>query len=94
MGEPEASLPHWPAGELTDADGPDRPAGRHAIDRAGLRKIEARKVKVWGQGAQRAYAIRNHARWLAAAHHDLKAEIEREQTQDKRASIGREDFTS
>lgn len=76
---------------LLEGDGPDRPAGRHALDRVGFRKLD-RKVKIHSQGAQRAYAIRNHARWLKAAHHELVAEIQREYPDDKRASIGRDDI--
>lgn len=87
---------HWPVDVITnmelrnllDGDGPDKPAGRHAIDRAGFRKLEARKIKVYGQGSQRAYIIRNHAYWLKAAHQDLKLEIERFSDEGKRDSLG------
>ena len=89
---------HWPTDLITnrelhnlmDGDGPDKPAGRHALDRAGFRKISERKVKVTGQGAQRVYIIRNHERWADAPHHDLKAEIERYGEESKRGSIGRD----
>lgn len=53
-----------------------------------FRRIE-QKVKVWGQGPQRVYAIRNHAYWMAATHEARKTEIDRIAEGDKREAIGR-----
>lgn len=53
-----------------------------------FRRIE-QKVKVWGQGPQRVYAIRNHAYWTAATHEARKTEIDRIAEGDKREAIGR-----
>lgn len=53
-----------------------------------FRRIE-QKVKVWGQGPQRVYAIRNHAYWTAATHEARKTEIDRIAEDDKREAIGR-----
>lgn len=81
----KAVVAHWPvdlitAYELTNLledGGPSKPAVRHALDRAGFRKLD-RKVKISGQGAQRVYVVRNFAVWANAAHHACKAHIEKE----------------
>jgi hypothetical protein len=90
---------HWPVDLITgyeltnllEEGGPSRPATRHGMDRAGIRKLGTQKVKVYGQGPQRCYAVRNFHRWVAAEHSKKKAEIERFLEQEKRKSIGRDD---
>ncbi len=74
---------------LLEDGGPSRPAVRHAMDRAGIRKIDHR-VRVDGQGSQRCHAVRNFAKWRAAEYDELKAEISRVKDLDsKRTAIGR-----
>jgi Family of unknown function (DUF5906) len=90
----------WPVDLITNyelrnllaGEGPDRPATRHAIDRAGLRRLPKR-VKVHGQGPQWVHSIRNHERWQTAQHGILKAEIERFSESDKRSAIGHDDVS-
>ena len=91
---------HWPVDLITSYEltklleegGPSRPATRHAMDRAGIRRLGTQKVKLHVQGPQRCYAVRNFDRWAAAAHHEKKNEIERECEHTKRGSIGRNDI--
>lgn len=45
--------------------GAKRPAARHAMDRAGLRKLQ-KKIKFFEHGAQNVYAIRNFEQWASA----------------------------
>lgn len=61
---------HWPvdlilAHELADLlgdGGAARPAARHAMDRAGIRKLP-KKIKYFEHGTQGVYAIRSFERW-------------------------------
>ena len=91
-----AIVKDWPVDIITGLEltnlledgGPSRPATRHAMDRAGIRKIE-RRVRVDDQGSQRCYAARNAAKWCAADHDKLKAEWDRASLSAKREAIGR-----
>ena len=73
---------HWPvdiilACELTGAfgdDGVKRPAVRHALDRAGIRKLP-KKLKFYTLGTQNAYAIRNFGQWAAATPQQQKDHV-------------------
>ena len=75
---------------LLDGETIDKAHVRHALERAGLRRISARKVKVFEQGAQRTHVIRNHDKWIAAPHNEIKTEIERLSEQIKHAALGRD----
>jgi hypothetical protein len=87
---------HWPVDLITNYEltnlledgGPSRPAARHAMDRAGLRKL-ARRIRLDSQGSQRAHIVRNYGRWSEAPHAALKAEVERMSEGAKREAIGR-----
>lgn len=52
------------------------PGTRHAMDRAGITRLE-RKVRLRNAQPQRVYAIRNHSHWVAAPSSEIRVEIER-----------------
>lgn len=87
---------HWPLDVITNyeinslLEGSDGvTAGvRRTLSDLDFRRVN-RRVKVNGQGSQRAYSIRQHHRWQCASHEDLKREIESLSENEKRDAIGR-----
>jgi len=65
---------------LPGFDGLSRPAGRHAMERAGIRRL--RKVRT-GRGPEMVYAVRHCGDWANRDAQDLKAEIGRASDDEK-----------
>jgi hypothetical protein len=85
---------HWPVDVITATelnarlpgyDGVSRAAARHAMDRAGIRKL--RKVRIRTCVAV-AYALRRHDLWAAQGPQELKAEIGRVSDSEKLSALG------
>ncbi len=85
---------HWPVDVITATelnarlpgyDGVSRAAARHAMDRAGIRKL--RKVRIRTHVAV-AYALRRHDLWAAQGPQELKAEIGRASDSEKLSALG------
>lgn len=60
--------------QLRSEDALSRLSVRHAMDRAGICKVD-RKARISGQGAQGVYAVRNFAAWKRAEPHEIQQEI-------------------
>ena len=84
---------HWPVDVITASemnlrlpgfDALQRPASRHAMDRAGIRKL--RKVRIKTQ-TQAAYALRQYEQWASRGAQELKAEIDRVSDAEKLSAL-------
>ncbi|BEU99976.1 bifunctional DNA primase/polymerase [Novosphingobium olei] len=81
-------ITNWEITALLEGSSQVTAAIRRALSDLDFRRIETR-VRVDGQGSQRAYSIRNHSHWSAAKHDALAAEIRRAHQKDKEDAIGR-----
>jgi hypothetical protein len=85
---------HWPVdviiakevSEIFGEGGATRAPVRHAMDRAGIRKL-AKKVRCYPHGPQHVYAIRNFERWSKETAEAVRTEIARKTDGEKAGSL-------
>jgi hypothetical protein len=90
-----AIVARWPTDLITACEltklledgGPSKPSVRHAMDRAGIRRLGEKKVRIYSQGPQRIYALRNLQRWLTASYDEKVDEIQRVTEAQKRNAL-------
>lgn len=89
----------WPVDLLTKSEmntelplGSDvtKPAVRHAMDRAGIRKIPDRKVRL-GAATETIYMLRNYSNWSRSNPDQIRAEINRASKSEKATTMEGDD---
>jgi hypothetical protein len=91
-----ALVSRWPVDLLTKSEvnqqlplGSDvtKPAVRHAMDRAGIRKIPDRKVR-FGAATETIYMLRNYSDWSQSNADQIRTEINRASKSEKATAMG------
>lgn len=91
----------WPVDLITAAElthilgngGLARSPARHAIERAGIRRTSETKVRIYGHGPQRVYAVRNFEHWRKATPSEKAEEVRRATEAEKSIALeGGSDF--